>query len=221
MKRSNRTALSKTFFVFVKERSQLENKIKAIALLKSKLLVILEEQKAAEIKEIRGDVVKAEWGQEIRNYVFHPYRLVHDLRTNVETSDISGIMDGNVEPLLTAYLISSLAWRGNEDCELQCAWTESAIVSSEIAARLLGLDRRRQELTADIATVQGYESKRSSAKYRNQDNAILEIGKPARRVVWSTILKFGPMKSQTGQRVISKSAWSVSEKTPQIYLLLV
>ncbi|XP_002964513.2 peptide chain release factor PrfB1, chloroplastic [Selaginella moellendorffii] len=88
------------------ERSQLQNKIKAIALLKSKLLVILEEQRAAEIKEIRGDVVKAEWGQQIRNYVFHPYKLVKDLRTNVETSDISGIMDGNLEPLLTAYLMS-------------------------------------------------------------------------------------------------------------------
>ncbi|EFJ06887.1 hypothetical protein SELMODRAFT_430253 [Selaginella moellendorffii] len=88
------------------KRSQLQNKIKAIVLLKSKLLVILEDQRAAEIKEIRGDVVKAEWGQQIRNYVFHPYKLVMDLRTNVETSDISGIMDGKLEPLLTAYLMS-------------------------------------------------------------------------------------------------------------------
>ncbi|CAI5527298.1 unnamed protein product [Closterium sp. Naga37s-1] len=63
------------------ERSQAQNKAKALAMLKAKLLIILEEQRAAEIREIRGDVVKAEWGQQIRNYVLHPYKLVKDLRT--------------------------------------------------------------------------------------------------------------------------------------------
>ncbi|CAI6009501.1 unnamed protein product, partial [Closterium sp. NIES-65] len=70
------------------ERSQAQNKAKALAMLKAKLLIILEEQRAAEIREIRGDVVKAEWGQQIRNYVLHPYKLVKDLRTEYETSDV-------------------------------------------------------------------------------------------------------------------------------------
>ncbi|KAG6517340.1 peptide chain release factor PrfB1, chloroplastic-like isoform X2 [Zingiber officinale] len=86
------------------ERTQLANKIKALARLKAKLLVIAEEQRASEIKQIRGDAVKAEWGQQIRNYVFHPYKLVKDVRTGHETSDISSVMDGELEPFIKAYL---------------------------------------------------------------------------------------------------------------------
>ncbi|MCO5604863.1 hypothetical protein L7F22_059037 [Adiantum nelumboides] len=86
------------------ERTQLANKIKAFRWLKAKLLAIAEEQRASEIKQIRGDIVKAEWGQQIRNYVFHPYKLVKDLRTDVETSDISSVMDGELEPFTKAYL---------------------------------------------------------------------------------------------------------------------
>lgn len=86
------------------ERSQLANKIKALSRLKAKLLVIAEEQRASEIKQIRGDAVKAEWGQQIRNYVFHPYKLVKDVRTGYETSDITSVMDGDLEPFIKAYL---------------------------------------------------------------------------------------------------------------------
>lgn len=86
------------------ERSQLANKIKALSRLKAKLLVIAEEQRASEIKQIRGDVVKAEWGQQIRNYVFHPYKLVKDVRTGYETSDITAVMDGELDPFIKAYL---------------------------------------------------------------------------------------------------------------------
>ncbi|XP_071724935.1 peptide chain release factor PrfB1, chloroplastic-like [Rutidosis leptorrhynchoides] len=86
------------------ERSQLANKIRAMSRLKAKLLVIAEEQRASEIKEIRGDVVKAEWGQQIRNYVFHPYKLVKDVRTGYETSDITSVMDGELEPFIKCYL---------------------------------------------------------------------------------------------------------------------
>ncbi|ERN20316.1 hypothetical protein AMTRI_Chr06g178040 [Amborella trichopoda] len=86
------------------ERTQLANKIKALSRLKAKLLVIAEEQRASEIKQIRGDAVKAEWGQQIRNYVFHPYKLVKDVRTGNETSDISSIMDGELDPFIKAYL---------------------------------------------------------------------------------------------------------------------
>lgn len=86
------------------ERSQLSNRIKALSRLKAKLLVIAEEQRASEIKQIRGDAVKAEWGQQIRNYVFHPYKLVKDLRTGWETSDITSVMDGELELFIKAYL---------------------------------------------------------------------------------------------------------------------
>ncbi|KAI5649008.1 hypothetical protein M9H77_35013 [Catharanthus roseus] len=86
------------------ERTQLANKIKALSRLKAKLLVIAEEQRASEIKQIRGDAVKAEWGQQIRNYVFHPYKLVKDVRTGHETSDISSVMDGELEPFIKSYL---------------------------------------------------------------------------------------------------------------------
>ncbi|XP_031249373.1 peptide chain release factor PrfB1, chloroplastic-like isoform X1 [Pistacia vera] len=102
------------------ERSQLANKIKALSRLKAKLLVIAEEQRASEIKQIRGDAVKAEWGQQIRNYVFHPYKLVKDVRTGFETSDISSVMDGELESFIKAYLkhkysmsVSSTASGGN------------------------------------------------------------------------------------------------------------
>uniref|UniRef100_A0A2P2LHS2 Uncharacterized protein MANES_12G003100 n=2 Tax=Rhizophora mucronata TaxID=61149 RepID=A0A2P2LHS2_RHIMU len=86
------------------ERTQVANKIKALSRLKAKLLVIAEEQRASEIKQIKGDAVKAEWGQQIRNYVFHPYKLVKDVRTGKETSDIASIMDGDLEPFIKAYL---------------------------------------------------------------------------------------------------------------------
>ena len=86
------------------ERSQLQNKEKAMALLKAKLLVIAQEQRAAEIADIRGDIVEAAWGNQIRNYVFHPYQMVKDLRTNVETTDVQGVMDGDLDPFIQALL---------------------------------------------------------------------------------------------------------------------
>ncbi len=86
------------------ERSQLQNKEKALALLKAKLLIVAQEQRAQEIAEIRGDMVEAAWGNQIRNYVFHPYQMVKDLRTNVETTDINGVMDGNLDGFIEAYL---------------------------------------------------------------------------------------------------------------------
>ncbi|KAL8051949.1 hypothetical protein ABFX02_06G180900 [Erythranthe guttata] len=86
------------------QRSQLANKIKALSRLKAKLLVIAEEQRATEFRQIKGDIVKAEWGQQIRNYVFHPYKLVKDVRTGHETSDIASVMDGELDPFIKAYL---------------------------------------------------------------------------------------------------------------------
>ncbi|NJP17796.1 MAG: peptide chain release factor 2 [Hydrococcus sp. CRU_1_1] len=89
------------------ERSQLQNKEKALALLKAKLLVVLQEQRAQAIAQIRGDMVEAAWGNQIRNYVFHPYQMVKDLRTNLETSDVNAVMDGDLNAFIEAYLHQS------------------------------------------------------------------------------------------------------------------
>ncbi|MCW6036445.1 peptide chain release factor 2 [Spirulina subsalsa FACHB-351] len=86
------------------ERSQLQNKEKAMALLKAKLLVIAQEQRAQEIAQIRGDIVEAAWGNQIRNYVFHPYQMVKDLRTSAETTAIDDVMNGAIDPFIEAYL---------------------------------------------------------------------------------------------------------------------
>ncbi|MEL6490384.1 MAG: peptide chain release factor 2 [Cyanobacteria bacterium J06621_3] len=86
------------------ERSQLQNKEKAMALLTSKLLVIAQEQRTQAIADIRGDMVEAAWGNQIRNYVFHPYQMVKDLRTNLETTAVSDVMDGDLEEFIQAYL---------------------------------------------------------------------------------------------------------------------
>ena len=86
------------------ERSQLQNKEKALAILKAKLLIIAQEQRAQEIAEIRGDIVEAAWGNQIRNYVFHPYQMVKDLRTNVETTVLNDVLDGDIDLFIEAYL---------------------------------------------------------------------------------------------------------------------
>ncbi len=90
------------------ERSQLQNKEKAMALLKAKLMIIAKEQRAAEIADIRGDIVEAAWGNQIRNYVFHPYQMVKDLRTSKETTDIDGVMNGDLDPFIQALLLQGL-----------------------------------------------------------------------------------------------------------------
>jgi peptide chain release factor 2 len=86
------------------ERSQLQNKEKALAILKAKLLIIAQEQKAKEIADIRGDMVEASWGNQIRNYVFHPYQMVKDLRTGAETTAIQDVMNGDLDAFIQAYL---------------------------------------------------------------------------------------------------------------------
>ncbi|MEM6424552.1 MAG: peptide chain release factor 2 [Cyanobacteria bacterium P01_D01_bin.128] len=86
------------------ERSQLQNREKAMALLKAKLLIVAQEQRAQEIADIRGDMVEAAWGNQIRNYVFHPYQMVKDLRTGVETTAIDDVMAGDLDAFIQAYL---------------------------------------------------------------------------------------------------------------------
>ena len=86
-------------------RSQLENKTKAMQLLKSQLYEIELQKKMAARNEIEATKKKIEWGSQIRNYVMQPYKLVKDVRTQHETSDVDGVMNGNIDHFLKAYLM--------------------------------------------------------------------------------------------------------------------
>jgi peptide chain release factor 2 len=86
------------------ERSQQQNKEKGLVILKAKLMIIAQEQKTKEIAEIRGDIVEAAWGTQIRNYVFNPYQMVKDLRTAHETTAIQDVMDGDLDPFIESCL---------------------------------------------------------------------------------------------------------------------
>ena len=86
-------------------RSQLQNKENAMRLLKSQLYEIEMRKRQEATAAIEGSKKKIEWGSQIRNYVLHPYRLVKDLRTNVETSDTQGVLDGDLDEFLKAYLM--------------------------------------------------------------------------------------------------------------------
>lgn len=94
-------------------RSQLENKNKAMQLLKSQLYEIELQKKMAARDEIEASKKKIEWGSQIRNYVMQPYKLVKDVRTQTETSDVDGVMNGNIDPFLKAYLM----FMGQQDSE--------------------------------------------------------------------------------------------------------
>lgn len=78
------------------ERSQLQNKAKAMEILRSKLLALQIEQKKAETDTVRGEVSKNEWGSQIRSYILHPYKLVKDHRTGLESANIDDVLDGNI-----------------------------------------------------------------------------------------------------------------------------
>jgi peptide chain release factor 2 len=86
-------------------RSQLDNKTKAMQLLKSQLYEIELKKKQALRDEIEAKKMKIEWGSQIRNYVMHPYKLVKDVRTGQETSDVDSVMNGNIDPFLKAFLM--------------------------------------------------------------------------------------------------------------------
>jgi peptide chain release factor 2 len=87
------------------ERSQGQNRVNAMKLLKSKLYQIELEKQEAELDEVEKSKMKIEWGSQIRSYVFHPYNMVKDHRTDVETSDVQGVMDGDLNRFIKAYLL--------------------------------------------------------------------------------------------------------------------
>jgi peptide chain release factor 2 len=86
------------------ERSQTQNKETAIKVLKARLLERALEEKEAELRQIRGEHVEAGWGNQIRSYVLHPYQMVKDLRTGVETSNTSAVLDGDLDTFMQAEL---------------------------------------------------------------------------------------------------------------------
>jgi peptide chain release factor 2 len=86
-------------------RSQGQNRENAMRLLKSQLYEIEMRKRMETVASIRGNMKKIEWGSQIRNYVLHPYKLVKDLRTETETSDAQGVLDGDLEMFIKAYLM--------------------------------------------------------------------------------------------------------------------
>ncbi len=98
-------------------RSQLQNREKAIQLLKSRLYEMELEEKRAKQAEIESNKMKIEWGSQIRNYVLHPYKMVKDVRTGVETSDADAVLNGDIDKFLEAFLMWSAGKLETEESE--------------------------------------------------------------------------------------------------------
>ena len=86
------------------ERSQFQNKDKAMQMLKAKLYMLQKEANADKLSDIRGEVKEIGWGNQIRSYVLQPYKMVKDLRTGEETGNADGVLDGALDPFINAYL---------------------------------------------------------------------------------------------------------------------
>jgi peptide chain release factor 2 len=91
------------------ERSQIKNRERAMKMLKSKLYQLKIEEQEKELAEIRGEQKEIGWGSQIRSYVFHPYSLVKDHRTNVEIGNVQAVMDGEIDAFIDAYLRAKLS----------------------------------------------------------------------------------------------------------------
>lgn len=89
------------------ERSQIQNKERAIKMLKSRLYQIEIEKRNAEKAKIEGTKQKIEWGSQIRNYVLHPYKLIKDLRTGIERTDVQNVLDGDLNEYIKGYLMQA------------------------------------------------------------------------------------------------------------------
>lgn len=95
---------TKTVAACQSERSQLQNRTNAMKMLKSKLYQLELEKQNAELDEVEKSKMKIEWGSQIRSYVFHPYNMVKDHRTNEETSNVQAVMDGEINNFIKAFL---------------------------------------------------------------------------------------------------------------------
>jgi peptide chain release factor 2 len=95
---------TKTVVTCQNERSQLKNKESALRVLKARLYEYLEQQQKEKEQEAKGEQKSAEWGNQIRSYIFHPYKMVKDHRTNFEVSDVEKVMEGGIEGFVEEYL---------------------------------------------------------------------------------------------------------------------
>ena len=86
------------------ERSQFQNKDKAMQMLKAKLYLLKQQENAEKLSDIRGDVKEIGWGNQIRSYVMQPYTMVKDHRTNEETGNVGAVLDGDLDSFISAYL---------------------------------------------------------------------------------------------------------------------
>ncbi len=99
---------TKTVVTCQSERSQIKNREQAMKMLKAKLLQLKLEEQQKQVDEIRGEQSDIGWGSQIRSYVFHPYNMVKDHRTNQETGNSQAVMDGELAPFIDAYLRSKI-----------------------------------------------------------------------------------------------------------------
>ena len=97
------------------ERSQIQNRARAMKILKSKLIALKEEQHKENIAEIAGEKREIAWGSQIRSYVLHPYKMIKDLRTDLERFDTDKVLDGDLDPFVTAYLKMEAEKKSNEN----------------------------------------------------------------------------------------------------------
>ncbi|HOA96991.1 MAG TPA: peptide chain release factor-like protein, partial [Acetivibrio saccincola] len=88
------------------ERSQHQNKDTAMKMLKSKLMALKEREQKEKIEDLKGVQMEIAWGSQIRSYVFCPYTMVKDHRTNYEESNVDSVMDGNLDGMINSYLTS-------------------------------------------------------------------------------------------------------------------
>jgi peptide chain release factor 2 len=101
------------------ERSQIKNRHTAMKMLKAKMYEKIEDEKRSEMERFYGEKGEIGWGSQIRSYVFQPYQMVKDLRTGVETGNIQGVMDGDIDRFISAWLRAGCPMHRNKDINIE------------------------------------------------------------------------------------------------------